>query len=190
MRHAVLFVALLGCSSPDASEPIPNGGGKADSYGDPTATGPVTYVDRNFDYWVREVECAANQGSTKIGMFSPQTFSASEMLDAIKAEDVVRGCPDRTYSTSRASAVAAFESFLTEESMVQELQDRCAEYGTDVPAMTTALKEAVADPTNVAVFSSVHDTQGADDPVGCFYFRFYVLRASGTAARLYFDWSD
>src|SRR5437899_454244 len=116
MRQLVVALSLLGCTTPtDSPTPAGSAGdGKADSSLGLT-TGPVRFVDSHVADVVVRAGCAAAGGSTRVGAYAVQGFSASAMLASIKAEDAKRGCKGRVYSASKPAAVAAVDKFLTSE---------------------------------------------------------------------------
>ena len=90
------------------------------------------------------------------------------------------------FSKSLQSGEANFLDFVDNNG---SFLDNAAE-GPEGETMKSDLREAIADGTNVAVFSSRADPDGDDSPESCAYFAFYVLREDGTAAHFDFDYRD
>jgi hypothetical protein len=172
-----LSLGLLACGGEEESAPA-SGVDDIKQAKDPNAT-VKKLVDR--------ANCAAANGGHDTTVFTVASFDASKALAEMKAADRERGCPGRTYSNSKESAAKAFTDWL--ESQKDPIDEQCAE-DEKPKELRPKLAELARDPKNVAVFSSLHDEKQKDDPVSCFYFRFWVYRADGTLANFDFDWSD
>jgi len=125
-------------------------------------------------YRLRGID-AGTSGAHRVGAFAPHDFSPYVFAGALRQFDRdVRGCENRSYSSSRANAVAHYEHFLAE---------RDPHASETYPA--ARILESFQDPENAAVFASVQD--GGDDG-SCDYADFYLFRADGTVVHMSYDY--
>jgi serine/threonine protein kinase len=173
----LLSVPIVACRS-GATEEEESSGAAATAGGDPLPNERIASI-------VARAQCAAGKGHHEVGTYEPARLDPAARFASLEANDAARGCTHRTYTTSKA-AVEAYRAFSQPMSWFGEtLADRC----TDDRYLKDDLLIIVADPHNTAVFASVPDGAASDDRAPCFYYRFDVMRADGTAARFDFDWS-
>jgi hypothetical protein len=139
---------------------------------------------------VDRAQCAQGNSEHEVASFDPKRFDAVAVMAEIKNADSERGCPGRIYSKSKEDGVETFVRFVKEQQVGLSSSCENEEDPQAWPKLEADLLALVKDPTNLAVYSSLHDPDGSDDPVHCAIFRFYVLRSDGTRANFDFDWSD
>ena len=113
-------------------------------------------------------------GSYGRSSFAPSTF-AGEMRDF---DAQVRGCTDRSYSTSRADGVNKFQTFEAARKPYDNVS-------TVRDYEIVELKELVENSANRAVFASV---PAAGSTGECDYHDFYVFGSDGTVMHIGFDY--
>jgi hypothetical protein len=145
------------------------------------------------------LECAVGNGRIQVGGYPAGGLVFSDVAAELRKLDEERGCTDRVYSTSRASGIESAQRLAADFSgPLSDMLETCL-LGCDESIFSRHQYQSTEDYaahflalTNdaVAVFSSEHDLDGDDDPVGCFYYRYFVFRANGTAIHFEYDYSD
>jgi hypothetical protein len=150
-----------------------------------TAPAPDTKKKELSDLFRAVNECSGNDVSGVL-KFDVATFDAAKVMVDLRKVDAEARCggTQRTYSTSRESAVTLFRDFVAKD---EQTQPCFADSLTE--AQRAELDAIVSNPDNLGVFASVFDPAG-DNLEACAYATFQIYRGDGQLVDVKFNFTD